>query len=138
MLHSLLTVRKVFCIAGHCLFLRHCPAGWTSGSTATLLLVSVHFRALCTHVVHILTNGLFAVVVVTLRHGTEPEAALTAAIINRYRSRTAVLFQPMEWIRTVVELAPYQYFVEWICWSATFGLMVRNIYILYLFAADLS
>ena len=39
------------------------------------------------------------------------------------RRRTAVLFQPMEWMRTAVELSPYQYFVEWVCWAATFGLM---------------
>jgi hypothetical protein len=53
---------------------------------------------------------------------------LSAVIIHRYRTRTAVLFQPMEWIRTAVELAPYQYFVEWVCWASTFGLMVRIAY----------
>lgn len=53
---------------------------------------------------------------------------MSAVIIHRYRTRTAVLFQPMEWIRTAVELAPYQYFVEWVCWASTFGLMVRIAY----------
>jgi hypothetical protein len=33
------------------------------------------------------------------------------------------LFQPMVWVRTAVDLLPYQYSVEWICLSATFGLM---------------
>jgi hypothetical protein len=56
-----------------------------------------------------------------------PEAALSAAIVDRYRTRTAVLFQPMEWMRTAVELSPYQYFVEWVCWAATFGLMGSSI-----------
>jgi hypothetical protein len=62
-----------------------------------------------------------------LSRETEPEAAISGIIINQYRTRAAILFQPMEWIRTAVELAPYQYFVEWICWASTFGLMVRII-----------
>jgi hypothetical protein len=55
-------------------------------------------------------------------HGSV-EVLLVAAIVDQCSRRCALLFVPLRWIRGAVELAPYRFFVEWLCWSVTFGLM---------------
>jgi hypothetical protein len=37
------------------------------------------------------------------------------------------LLQPIVWIRSAVPLAPYKFFVEWMCWWATFSLIGSSI-----------
>ena len=57
-----------------------------------------------------------------------PAEAVLDCINDKYLlARCALLFQPIEWIRTAVDLAPYKYFVEWMAWASTFALIGDSI-----------